>query len=96
MSRLYELASTITVTASEKELDLLIAILDDEEQRIGSRAGYTARREAERIVIDVHATDATALKTAISAISAIIRTTEEMNTIGEKDGTAPASPRDPR
>ena len=96
MSKPYELASTITITASENELDQLIAILDDEEKRVGSRAVYTARREAERIAIDVHATDATALKTAISAICAIIRTTEEMNTIGEKHGTAPASPRDPR
>ena len=83
MSRPYELVSTITIRASERELDLLITILDDEERQVGSRAEYSARREAERIAIDVHATDATALKTAISAISAIIRTAEEMNTIGE-------------
>ena len=96
MSKPYDLVSTITIRAGEDELDLLFAVLQDENARIGSRAVYTARREAERIIIDVHASDATALKTAISAISAVIRTTEEMNTIGEKHGTAPASPRDPR
>jgi tRNA threonylcarbamoyladenosine modification (KEOPS) complex Pcc1 subunit len=83
MSRPYELVSTITIRAPEEELDLLITILDDEEKQVGSRAVYTATREAERIAIDVHATDAIALKTAISAVCAIIRTAEEMNTIGE-------------
>lgn len=82
MSRRYELTAQITASASDVDLDTLFAILHDEEKQVGSRAGYAVSR-GEQVVIDVHAHDATALKTAVSAISAIIRIAEQMNTIGE-------------
>ena len=81
MSRRYELASRVTITAPTADLDLLFAIFDDEEKRIGSRAHYAAIRKPDRIRIDVEAADATALKTVMSALSTLIRTAEEMNTI---------------
>lgn len=81
MSRRYDLTSTISVTGEPDDLAVLDAILDDEEKRIGSRASFDAVRNGNAISIAVHASDATALKTAISAISAIIRTAEKMTTI---------------
>lgn len=96
MSRRYELVSSITVSASAEDLEVLAAVLEDEERRVGSRASFALVREDDRLVIEVRASDATALKTAISAISAIIRTAEKMTTIGELHGTASASARDPR
>lgn len=95
MSKRYDLNARITITAQEPDLDTLFSILEDEEKRVGSRAEYSVSK-GESIAIDVNASDATALKTAISAISAIIRIAEEMNTIGEPHGPAPTSARDPR
>lgn len=84
MSRRYELSSTVTINASQTDLTVLCAILEDEEKRIGSRASFSiASRTDEEIVLALHASDATALKTVMSALSAIIRTAEKMNTIGE-------------
>ena len=84
MSRRYELNATITVAGSTDDVDVLDAVLADEPNRI-SRSEFSTTRQDDTITIDVNASDATALKTAVSALTSMMRIAEKT---GETVGRA--------
>ncbi len=59
----------ITARISFEHDEALERLLDDGFRH--PRASYTARREGERLVVEVEARDATALKTAVSSIARV-------------------------
>ncbi len=78
----YKLKSLIEITAEKKYITILKKILKDEDKKIGKRAIFNFKEKEKKIIIEIKAEDAIALKTAISAITTILQLTE--NTINIK------------
>ena len=76
-SKLFRLESCINVNADTKSLDVLEAVLSDEERKIGIRSGYSFQRTESMIIIRLHAKDAIALKAIISSVTTLIKLVED-------------------
>lgn len=82
MSPRFKLSSTILVEGERTDIEALVAVLEDETRTIGKRASFSFESSVDAVTIRVHAEDAVALKTAISALSTLIRLVEK----GDIDG----------
>ncbi|MFT4309813.1 MAG: KEOPS complex subunit Pcc1 [Candidatus Woesearchaeota archaeon] len=60
-----------------KSLDVLEAVLSDEDRRIGNRSGYSYERKTDSIIINLHANDAIALKSIVSSVATLIKIVED-------------------
>jgi len=76
MSRQYKLTASIRAESDNQNIDVLDAILSDEEKKVGKRAYYDHSRDENAVNININAQDSTALKAAITAISSIITLAE--------------------
>ena len=65
------------MNADKRGLDALEAILSDEERRIGTRSGYSYKRNPNDIEIMLHAKDAIALKAIVSSVTTLIKLVED-------------------
>ena len=76
-SQLFRLESSINVSADKKSLDVLEAVLSDEERRIGTRSRYSFERTSDMIIIRLNAKDAIALKAITSSVTTLIKLVED-------------------
>ncbi len=72
----YTLKSFIEINSEEEYITILKKILKDEDKKIGKRATFNFKEKEKKIIIEIKAKDATALKTAISAITTMLQLAE--------------------
>ena len=77
MSRQFNLKATVNVDSAPENIDVLEAVLSDENTKVGKRAEYVFERKGDVISISVNANDSVALKAAISAVSSVITLVEK-------------------